>query len=121
MAKESKAVTTQEALIASKIITVRNERVILDVHLAEFYGVETRVLKQAVRRNRDRFPDDFMYELTDVEIDDVVSQNVIPSKRHFGGAIPFAFTENGDLRVLKTGRRIKAATDRTSQPEKNRI
>ena len=95
MVKESKAVTTQEALIASKIITVRNERVILDVHLAEFYGVETRVLKQAVRRNRDRFPDDFMYELTDVEIDDVVSQNVIPSKRHFGGAIPFAFTENG--------------------------
>ena len=95
MVKESKAVTTQEALIASKIITVRNERVILDVHLAEFYGIETRVLKQAVRRNRDRFPDDFMYELTDVEIDDVVSQNVIPSKRHFGGAIPFAFTENG--------------------------
>jgi len=95
MAKESKAVTAQEALIASKIITLRDERVILDVHLAEFYGVETRVLKQAVRRNRDRFPDDFMYELTDVEIDDVVSQNVIPSKRHFGGAVPFAFTENG--------------------------
>ena len=95
MAKESKVVTTQEALIASKIIIVRDERVILDVHLAEFYGVETRVLKQAVRRNRDRFPNDFMYELTDVEIDDVVSQSVIPSKRHFGGAVPFAFTENG--------------------------
>ena len=95
MAKEDKSITTQEALIASKIVTLRDERVILDVHLADFYGIETRVLKQAVRRNRDRFPDDFMYELTDVEIDDVVSQNVIPSKRHFGGAVPFAFTENG--------------------------
>ena len=59
------------------------------------YEVETRVLKQAVRRNKDRFPDDFMYELTEAEIEDVVSQNVIPSKRHLGGAAPFAFTENG--------------------------
>ena len=95
MAKDKKAVTTQEAVIASKIITLRDERVILDVHLANFYGVETRVLKQAVRRNKDRFPADFMYELTNVEIDDVVSQYVIPSKKHFGGAVPFAFTENG--------------------------
>lgn len=95
MTKESKTITTQEALIASKIITLRDEKVIPDVHLAEFYGVETRALKQAVRRNRDRFPDDFMYELTDIEMDNVVSQNVIPSKRHFGGAVPFAFTENG--------------------------
>lgn len=78
----------QEALIADKII-------ILDVHLADFYNIETRALKQAVRRNRERFPDDFMYELTDTEIDQVVSQTVIPSKKHFGDAIPFAFTENG--------------------------
>ena len=92
---EDKPVTTLEALIASRIITIRDESVMLDVHLAEFYGVETRALKQAVRRNKDRFPIDFMYELTDVEIDAVVSQNVIPSKRHFGGAVPFAFTENG--------------------------
>ena len=70
---------TREALIARKIITIRDERVILDVHLAEFYGVETRVLKQAVRRNKDRFPDDFMYELSDAEIDDVVSHFVILS------------------------------------------
>ena len=92
--KETKPVL-HEAIIASKIITIREEKVILDVHLAELYEVETRVLKQAVRRNRDRFPDDFMYELTDDEIDYVVSQNVIPSKRHLGGAVPFAFTENG--------------------------
>ena len=67
----------------------------LDVHLAELYEVETRVLKQAVRRNKDRFPDDFMNELTDDEIEYVVSQTVIPSKRQLGGAVPFALTENG--------------------------
>ncbi len=85
----------KEAVIASKIITIRDEKVILDIHLAELYEVETRALKQAVRRNRERFPNDFMYELTDNEIEKVVSQNVIPSKSHFGGAVPFAFTENG--------------------------
>ena len=94
MTKEDKLIL-REAVIASKIITLRDEKVMLDVHLAELYEVETRVLKQAVRRNKERFPDDFMYELTDAEIEDVVSQNVIPSKRHFGGAVPFAFTDNG--------------------------
>jgi len=95
MSKNDNKLVLHEAVIASKIITIRDEKVILDVHLAELYEVETRVLKQAVRRNRDRFPDDFMYELTDDEIEYVVSQNVIPSKRHLGGAVPFAFTENG--------------------------
>jgi hypothetical protein len=95
MSKKENPLVLQESLIASKIITIREEKVILDVHLAELYEVETRVLKQAVRRNRDRFPNDFMYELTDAEIEAMVSQNVIPSKRHLGGAVPFAFTENG--------------------------
>ena len=92
MTKEYKLIILEE-VIASKIFTLRDEKVILDVHLAELYEVETRALKQAVRRNKDRFPNDFMYELTGAEIDDVVSQNVIPSKKHLGGAIPFAFTE----------------------------
>ncbi len=94
MKKEAKLIL-HEAVIASKIITIRDEKVILDVHLSELYEIETRALKQAVRRNKDRFPNDFMYELTDNEIEEVVSQNVIPSKRHLGGAVPFAFTENG--------------------------
>lgn len=94
MTKNDKLIL-HEAVIASKIITIRDEKVILDVHIAELYEVETRVLKQAVRRNKNRFPDDFMYELTDTEIEYVVSQNVIPSKKHLGGAIPYAFTENG--------------------------
>ena len=93
--KKENLLAIQETLIVCKIITIRDEKVILDVHIAELYGIETRALKQAVRRNIDRFPDDFMYELTETEVEDVVSQNVIPSKRHLGGAVPFAFTENG--------------------------
>jgi len=85
----------QEAVIANKIISLRNENVILDVHLAELYGVETRALKQAVRRNMDRFPEDFMFKLSVSEVNAVVSQNVIPSKKYLGGAIPYAFTDNG--------------------------
>ncbi|MEA3461022.1 MAG: ORF6N domain-containing protein [Bacteroidota bacterium] len=92
---EKSPILNQEAIIATKIFSLRDDKVILDAHLAELYDVETRVLKQAVRRNRDRFPEDFMYELTDEEIDTVVSQNVIPSRKHFGGATPYAFTGNG--------------------------
>jgi hypothetical protein len=81
--------------ILERIYFIRNEKVMLDADLALLYGVETRVLKQAVRRNIERFPDDFMFELTEEEISFLVSQNVIPSKKIFGGARPFAFTEQG--------------------------
>ena len=60
------------------------------------YGVETRVLKQAVKRNMKRFEgEDFMFVVSEQEIDNMVSQFVIPSKKHLGGASPFAFTELG--------------------------
>lgn len=65
----------------------------LDFDLAELYGVETRALKQAVKRNLDRFPTDFLFELTKSEVDEMVSQNVIPGRGKLGGALPFAFTE----------------------------
>ncbi len=67
----------------------------LDFDLAELYEVENRVLKQAVKRNIERFPDDFMFILTENESDELVSQFVIPSKSHLGGSLPFAFTEQG--------------------------
>ena len=81
-------------LIASKIYFIRTERVLLDSDLALLYGVETKVLKQAVRRNLERFPQDFMFELTDEEFDNLRSQNVTSS---WGGHRypPFAFTEQG--------------------------
>lgn len=81
--------------IINKIVLLRGEKVILDVHLAQLYDVETRALKQAVRRNTERFPEDFMFVLSEKEMEFVVSQNVIPSKKYFGGAKPFAFTETG--------------------------
>lgn len=74
---------------------IRGEKVILDRDLAALYGVETRALKQAVRRNPERFPPDFMFELSDPELDEVVSQTVIPNRSVFGGAFPMAFTEHG--------------------------
>ena len=109
MDKEGKLIL-HEAIVARKIITIRAEKVILDIHLADFYNVETRVLKQAVRRNIERFPDDFMFKLSENEIEYVVSQNVIPSKKHLGGAIPFAFTENG-VAMLSGVLRSKQAVD----------
>ena len=71
----------------------------LDFHLAELYQVETRALKQAVKRNSDRFPEDFMFILTKEEANMLlsigVSQNVIPPDYNFGVALPMAFTEQG--------------------------
>ena len=66
--------------IASRILLIRGEKVILDFHLAGLSGIETRALKQAVKRNADRFPGDFMYELTEDEINTLVSQNVLAGK-----------------------------------------
>ena len=99
-----------EELIIRRIVTLREEKILLDLHLAELYGVETRALKQAVKRNAERFPSDFMFELTDLEIDQVVSQNVIPSKSYLGGAKPFAFTEIG-VAMLSSVLRSQKAID----------
>ncbi len=85
----------QLEIIQSRIYEIRDQRVMLDYDLAELYQVETRVLKQTVKRNINRFPTDFMFELTPAEIDSMVSQIVIPSKKKLGGALPMAFTEQG--------------------------
>jgi hypothetical protein len=82
-------------VIQNKILEIRGCKVMLDFDLALLYDVETRVLKQAVRRNNNRFPEDFMFTLNENEIKQLVSQSVIPSKSNLGGAIPFAFTEQG--------------------------
>ena len=82
-------------VIQHKIFEIRGYKVMLDFDLALLYNVETRVLKQAVRRNINRFPEDFMFSLTESEINQLVSQSVIPSKSYLGGALPFAFTEQG--------------------------
>jgi len=93
MSEELTNIDSQQ--IQKHIFTLRGVQVMIDRNLAELYQVETRALKQAVRRNQNRFPDDFMFVLTDSEVDSLVSQSVIPSKKQLGGAKPFAFTEQG--------------------------
>jgi hypothetical protein len=95
---------TQEN-IKYRIYTIRNIQVMLDKDLALLYKVDTRTLNQAVKRNIDRFPTEFMFKLNSAEINFMVSQNVIPSKKYFGGAMPSVFTEQGVAMlsgVLKT-------------------
>ena len=81
--------------IVNKIVFLRGEKVLLDHDLAELYGVETKVLKQAVRRNIKRFPDDFMFELTKEENQSLRSQNVTLKRGQHSKYSPFAFTEQG--------------------------
>lgn len=83
-------------LIQSKIYEIRGQKVMLDRDLAEMYGVETRALNQAVKRNIDRFPEDFMFQITDEELENWKSQIVISNSIKMGlRRNPFAFTELG--------------------------
>ena len=81
--------------IQSKIYEIRGQRVMLDFDLADMYGMETKVLKQSVRRNRKRFPIDFMFELSKDEFEHLRSQFVTSNKRGGTRYMPFAFTEQG--------------------------
>ena len=85
-----------EDLILSKIYFIRNEKVMLDRDLAQLYGVETKYLKRQVRRNSLRFPQDFMFELTEKELRIWRSQFVTSNEDRKGlRYAPFAFTEDG--------------------------
>jgi hypothetical protein len=88
-----------EETISDKIYFIRNQKVMLDRDLAMLYGIETRVLKQAVKRNISRFPEDFMFELTDVENDSLRSQFVTLKKGRgqHQKYLPSVFTEHGVL------------------------
>lgn len=101
-------------IIQNNIFEVRGCRVMLDYHLAELYQVETRALKQAVKRNIERFPSDFMFVLTQEEANLLlsigVSQNVIPPDYNFGIAMPMAFTEQG-VAMLSSVLRSKVAIE----------
>ncbi len=81
--------------IEKAILSLRGQRVMLDRDLAELYGVKAIALRQQVKRNRGRFPDDFMFQVTADEAEAMVSQNVMPSLRSLGGSLPYAFTQEG--------------------------
>jgi phage regulator Rha-like protein len=100
-------------VIETLIVSVRSEKVILDVDLARIYGVSTKVLNQAIKRNRDRFPSDFLFQLTSKEWKSLRSQ-IVTSKRGRGGRryLPFALTEHGAImaaNVLNSKRAVRVS------------
>jgi hypothetical protein len=94
--KEIKRLMVPEEVIISKIYLIRGHKVMLDLDLAELYGVETRRLNEQVKRNLDRFPADFMFQLNQEEFENLKSQFATSS---WGGRrkLPYAFTEHGVL------------------------
>ena len=115
----SKILTITETVIENKIYLIRGQKVMLDFDLAEMYDVQTKALKQAVRRNIDRFPEDFMFELTKEEVEMLFhSQIQTPSRSQIVTLnrgqnikyLPFAFTEHGVLMlssVLRSGQAVQ--------------
>ena len=108
MKKKAPQTLTPLKTIESRIFILRGHRIMLDAHLAELYEVETKMLNRAVRRNRDRFPEDFTFQVTPEEFDYL--------RRHFGTSslwggrryFPFAFTEQG-VAMLSSVLRSKRA------------
>ena len=100
------------SIIKSKIYTIRAFKVMLDFDLAELYEVETKALKQTVRRNIDRFPEDFMFELSKEELENWRSQFVASNQSNKMGLryAPFAFTEQG-VAMLSSVLKSKRAID----------
>jgi hypothetical protein len=81
--------------IEKRIFTIRGVQVMLDRDLAELYEVKPIRLREQVKRNSSRFPEDFMFQISEDEVDYMVSQNAIPSRKHLGGTLPYVFTEQG--------------------------
>ncbi len=98
--------------IESRIFVIRGQKVMLDADLAELYGVETKVLNQAVKRNLERFPDDFMFQLNSDEKTEVVTNCDHLAKLKYSPSLPYAFTEHGALmlgNVLKSARAVEVS------------
>ena len=105
MAKTTKALLIPDEVVMNKIYLLRNQKVMLDRDLADLYGIKPIRLREQVKRNISRFPANFMFQLNEEEVESMVSHFAIPSKKHLGGYLPYAFTEHGVLmlaNVLKT-------------------
>src|SRR5690606_6302207 len=105
MERNEHLISRSDSMLADKIYRLRDESVMLGRDLADLYNVSPRRLREQVRRNAEKFPEHFMFQLSSQEVDVMVSQNAIPSRQHLGGALPYAFTEHGVLmlsNVLKS-------------------
>ncbi len=107
--KSTKLIVAEEAII-NKIYLIRSKKVMLDRDLAVLYGIKAIRLREQVKRNIERFPENFMFQLSESETNIMVSHFAIPSKKHLGGTLPYVFTEHGVLmlaNVLKSNQAIK--------------
>ena len=98
--------------IEQRILLIRGEKVIVDADMAEFYGVPTKRLNEQVKRNKDRFPDDFMFQLSAEEKSKVVANCDHLSKLKYSSSLPYAFTEHGAImaaNVLNSPRAIEVS------------
>ncbi len=95
--------------IKARIFKLRDEQVMLDKDLAALYAVKPIRLREQVQRNIERFPEDFMFQLTESEVDFMVSQKAIPSRKYLGGSLPYVFTEQGVASLAGVLRSAKAA------------
>jgi hypothetical protein len=99
MIAENTPVLIPDERILDKIYLVRGQKVMLDKDLATLFSVKAIRLREQVKRNPDKFPQHFMFQLTESETDFMVSQNAIPSKKHLGGTLPYVFSEYGVLQL----------------------
>ena len=107
MAKASKGLIIPDELVMNKIYLIRGQKVMLDKDLAVLYDIQAIRLREQVKRNINRFPENFMFQLSEKETELMVSQNAIPSRKHLGGSLPYVFTEHGVLmlaNILKSER-----------------
>ncbi|VAV85345.1 hypothetical protein MNBD_BACTEROID02-1098 [hydrothermal vent metagenome] len=104
----SKKITIPEEIITNKIYFIREQKVMLDRDLAVLYSVKNIRLREQVKRNIEKFPEHFMFRLTKEEVEIMLSQNAIPSKRHLGGSLPYVFTEHGILQLANVLRSERA-------------
>jgi ORF6N domain len=98
--------------VSLSILNIRNERVILDADLSLLYGVTTKRLNEQVKRNQRRFPEDFMFQLTKTEKDEVVANCDHLKKLKFSRTRPYAFTEHGSImaaNILNSDRAVEAS------------
>ena len=107
MEKNNSEIIFPDEIIISKIYLIRGEKVMLDRDLAKLFNVKAIRLREQVKRNIEKFPQHFMFQLSTEEVEIMVSQNAIPSKQYLGGYLPLVFTEYGVLQlanVLKSGK-----------------
>jgi DnaJ-domain-containing protein 1 len=110
MTKKKTRNSLPDEIIINKIIIIRDKKIMIDTDLAELYGVTTKQLNQQVKRNRKRFPKDFMFQLTWKEKKWLIENNSSLSKLKFSANLPLAFTEHGAVMlasILNSERAIK--------------